>query len=56
MIEVEWLGPEERVIPACGVAKVGETIELPLDVAKSFVEQKLARYLKTERKPKKEVE
>ena len=57
MKKVKWIG-EARMIPNYGMGICGETKLLPVDIADSFIKQKLAEEIvpKAKQKAKKESE
>ncbi len=49
MKTIEWLGPE-KMIPNFGVVNAGDQKELPDNVADSFVEQGLGKFINETKK------
>lgn len=46
-IEIEWLGDEVRELPGIGVAQKGRRFIMLRNKAQSFIQQKLAKEVKT---------
>ena len=50
MMRVKWVG-ESRMIPSCGIGEAGKVLELPKEIAISYINQGLAEAVKVD-KPK----
>lgn len=45
MRKIKWTSKEDRTIPKYGAVSEGSEIDLPAPLAKSFVDQGLAKYV-----------
>lgn len=53
---VEWLGPNDRMIPNAGVANTGDKINMPDDIALSLIAQGLACHPKPKKQPVEDID
>lgn len=45
-MKIKWVG-EDRMVPGCGMGTLGATLDVPSDIAKSYIKQGLAESVTT---------